>query len=324
MSIKIIHQSEPSTVDFSFLTNLMFGPGSDGDVTISSNTTLTRPMFYRNLTISSGILRAFSLQSFIFVKGTLTIAADAEIKDYYSYHGGNGGNGTAIGGGTGGVATYGYAGNGGNAGIAGSNSVDNYNMFSGGNIFETGHPLGGIGGGGGGSIMGVPAGELGYQQIMADLPFIRNPLFSMIQWRFNQEGKSYGMLNVPGLGGTGGGGGEDGVPGNYGGGGGAGGEPGGLLWVFAKNIILSGSINVNGGNGGNGGNAYGAAWGGGGGGGGSGGYLCVVCQTIDHPENVTATRGLGGTRGAGNGTGGTIPYNGNPGEDGVVDLYTGD
>lgn len=36
--------------------NYPFGDGSDGDVTISSNTNLTRDMFYNNLTVNTGIV----------------------------------------------------------------------------------------------------------------------------------------------------------------------------------------------------------------------------------------------------------------------------
>ena len=36
------------------LTDEWFGTGEDGDVTISSNTSLTRTMYYRYLTVNSG------------------------------------------------------------------------------------------------------------------------------------------------------------------------------------------------------------------------------------------------------------------------------
>lgn len=36
--------------------NYPFGDGSDGDVTISSNTNLIRDMFYNNLTVNTGIV----------------------------------------------------------------------------------------------------------------------------------------------------------------------------------------------------------------------------------------------------------------------------
>jgi hypothetical protein len=49
----------------------IFGDGSDGDVTIAANTTLTRDMFYNNLTINAGIVLNTGGYR-IFVKGTLT------------------------------------------------------------------------------------------------------------------------------------------------------------------------------------------------------------------------------------------------------------
>src|SRR3990167_7963392 len=56
----------------SYVTLAAFGDGSDGDVTISGNTTLTRNMYYNNLTVDS----TFTLDPgncCIFVKGTCTI-----------------------------------------------------------------------------------------------------------------------------------------------------------------------------------------------------------------------------------------------------------
>lgn len=68
-----------ATVNGSAIANGdIYGDGSDGDVTISSNTTITRDMFYNNLTISAG----FSLNTGgfrVFVKGTCTIEATASI-----------------------------------------------------------------------------------------------------------------------------------------------------------------------------------------------------------------------------------------------------
>ena len=51
-----------------------FGDGSDGDVTISGSVTLTRDMFYNNLTIGSGA--ALDTDGYkIFVKGVLDLTA---------------------------------------------------------------------------------------------------------------------------------------------------------------------------------------------------------------------------------------------------------
>lgn len=90
-----------SYVDSIALQNI-FCDGSDGDVTIAAPTTLTRDMFYDDLTFSSDITTGgFS----IYVKGTLTRTGTAKIKN-------NGGNGGAGGNGT--------TGNGGTAGTAGA------------------------------------------------------------------------------------------------------------------------------------------------------------------------------------------------------------
>ena len=51
---------------------LLFGDGSDGDVTISGHTTLTRDMFYNNLTVNAN--RNLITDGFrVFVKATLTL-----------------------------------------------------------------------------------------------------------------------------------------------------------------------------------------------------------------------------------------------------------
>jgi hypothetical protein len=56
----------------------IFGDGSDGNQTISSNTTLTRDMYYQNLTVNSGItLNPGGYR--IFVAGTLTLENAAAI-----------------------------------------------------------------------------------------------------------------------------------------------------------------------------------------------------------------------------------------------------
>jgi hypothetical protein len=56
----------------------LFGDGSDGNVTISSQTTLTRDMYYNNLTIAAGqTLNPGGYR--IFVAGTLTLSNDSLI-----------------------------------------------------------------------------------------------------------------------------------------------------------------------------------------------------------------------------------------------------
>ena len=106
----------------------LFGDGSDGDVTISSNTTLTSDKFYNNLTINS----TFTLNTGgyrIFVKGTLT--NNGTIAN-------NGSNGAAVTGGAGGAGVTVGAGKDGGTGYSpGSN--------------------GGGGGGGGGGVVWIAA-----------------------------------------------------------------------------------------------------------------------------------------------------------------------
>jgi hypothetical protein len=54
----------------------VYGTGSDGDVTISTNTTLTRDMYYTNLTVNDSItLNSGGFR--IFVRNTLTLGSNA-------------------------------------------------------------------------------------------------------------------------------------------------------------------------------------------------------------------------------------------------------
>ncbi len=111
----------------------IFGDGSDGDVTISSNTTLTRDMFYNSLTVNAGItLNTGGYR--IFVKGTLTN------NGIITNPGGNGGNATSSAVGAAGAAGASGSIGGGGAGAIGTATADASN-FSGG------------GGGGGGVVL---------------------------------------------------------------------------------------------------------------------------------------------------------------------------
>lgn len=97
--------NRPAEADVPITSGLaVFGDGSDGDITISSNTTLTRDMFYNSLTISNGVILNTGGYR-IFVRETLTNNGTIER---------NGNNGTN------GVASTGTAGVGGAALAAGS------------------------------------------------------------------------------------------------------------------------------------------------------------------------------------------------------------
>lgn len=95
-------------------------------------------------------------------------------------------------------------------------------------------------------------------------------------------------LTVAVFGGGGGGGGSDDAAGNAGA---PGGKGGGIVFVFAKNLTITGTINVNGTNGGNYVSTYGGAAGGG-----AGGSCLIKCSTATLGTNrITASGGTKGT-----------------------------
>ncbi len=114
-------------------------------------------------------------------------------------------------------------------------------------------------------------------------------------------------VNTGAAGGSGGGG----AAGNNAGGGGSG-APGGVVGLFARQLLGTGTIRAKGGNGGNGGTAGGQNTGGGGGG--SGGAVGVITMSIAGTLTVSAN---GGTGGAGSGTG----ANGGNGGAGQVRIF---
>jgi len=126
-----------SSTGVKLVKNSVYGNGSDGDVTISSNTTLRRDMNYRNLTVNAGVTLN-TAGHIVRVSGTLT--NNGVITD--SVSGGAGGRGGE--GGEGGPYGPSYIGNGlpgsiGHTGHAGA-------------VEGAGH--GGAGGGGGGGGAG--------------------------------------------------------------------------------------------------------------------------------------------------------------------------
>ncbi len=66
--------------DVQFDGELVFGSGEDGDVTITTDTSLSEDMYYNNLTINSGA--TLNPNGFrVFVKNTLTLTGDIGVKD---------------------------------------------------------------------------------------------------------------------------------------------------------------------------------------------------------------------------------------------------
>jgi len=272
----------------------LFGDGSDGDVVISNSQSLSRDMYYKNLTIESGgNLRTNSYR--VFVKGDLIIKNGGKIhNDGYNgvngddgtqgiFEGGNQIKGRGGSGGAGGQAVpsgsfvgcpAGFTGTTGGDGVfsfvpGGYNGLSASNASNGASISK-GLGAAGVGGSGGGSGGGCsgsyfPAGGAGgnggnggsITDTVINIPRNYVNAYFLIDTvpSFTNLGSS--AQN----GGSGGGGGgainnTSNGSGLSGGGGGAGGagSAGGILWIAANRIVNDGTISSNGGNGGNGGN----------------------------------------------------------------------
>jgi len=308
------------SVNDSVLSNQdIYGDGSDGDVTTAGNVSLTKDMYYNNLTVSAGdILNPSGYR--IFVKNTLTVNGKL------AREGNAGGNGTNSGGlntpGTGGAALAAATLPGGIAGVTGGNGSGNYTncagQTSGANGSSQSICLGnnGVAGGGGGD--GTSGGIGG-----TATPSVQGAgILSFLQLGREFVAGGINLFTVsPGCG-AGGGGcnhifGAD--PGPAGGGSGS---SGGYVLISAKQIVIgaAGEISVKGGDGGDGGNGISAASSGAGGGaGGNGGVLAIVYGLLENNGAITSSGGVGGT--GGNGTGGfNNGVNGNDGADGKLIL----
>lgn len=293
----------------------LFGDGSDGNVTLSVNTTLTRDMYYDDLTINSS--STLSPDGFrVFVKDTLTIDAGSKIDR-------SGNNGTNAVVNLAGIAGTAFArlnrplnnnGSGGSGG-AGSTGVGANGSVA--ILINASAGGAGIPGGNGGA--GVSAGGNGGNS--SSIAFINAPI------GYLNTNPIYGTYPVQGGMGGGGGAGGGGGGGVAGGGGGGGGAGGSVLLVFARHMILNGQINANGGNGGNGGTpaAGGSAKGGGGGGGAGGGGAIFVCyQDFSGAGSINALSGTSGTGGIGQagGTNGVTPGAASAGRKLIFDMTT--
>jgi hypothetical protein len=249
-----------------------FGDGSDGNVTISAPTTLTRDMYYENLTIDA----TYTLNADghrIFVSDTLTMNATS----FISSDGDDGTDGD--GGGAGGAgATSGSIGGGSNGGAGATGAGQN-----GSNISDTLDTIIGKGGSGGAGSSGAGGTAGGLSDLDADEGSIRH-----LPNALNAHAQGNGALTMVNGGSGGGGGGGDGS--NDGGGAGGG---GGIVMVAARNMVSSGGSNkiqTDGGSGADGetgGNC-------GGGGGGGGGVTIVIYHTKTGTWDIKASPGVGG------------------------------
>lgn len=285
-------------------TYFPYGDGSDGNVTVSAPDTLTRDMYYNNLTVNSTLTtNGFK----IYVKGTLS--GNGTITWGTPTPGGNGGVSS---GGAGAAGTAGTAGGSGkfpnNAGGAGG---------AGGTI--TGTPgavsasitsaIGSRGGNGGsGGVAGGTSGTVTLIDKFGVSAFKTLEMFDIT---------SAGMVYYKaGSGGAGGGGGSAASSGWQNGGGGGGGAGGGVVWIAAQTWAGTFSIVANGANGGTGGSTNTSGhteYCGGGGGGGGGGTTIVIYGTKTWSGAYNVAGGTGGTGGASGGSFATSGSNGSTG-----------
>jgi hypothetical protein len=285
-----------------------FGSGADGDVTISTPTTLTRDMFYNDLTVSDILTTAgyaIYIKGSLLGSGTITWGTPANGSTPA-----NPSSDTPVAGGAGGIqggtgylkniagAQGGTATSGGVPGGGSSTAVtQTYCIGSASNA-------GGTGGTGGNGSAGT--GAAGAVSIARTFGNLRAEVTTCL------TRNTAGLLVVPipqgQAPGGGSGCGDDAFSGTgCAGSGGGGGASGGIIFIVAN--IMSGSyvISAVGGNGGNGAAGYRSSdavvGGGGGGAGGNGGVAILVYNTKTWAGTPTLTGGAGGTGGAGAGGG---------------------
>jgi hypothetical protein len=245
----------------------LYGAGGDGNATITGTTTLTKDGYYDNLTVN-GTLNTANFR--LFVSGTLagtgTIAC-------------NGVNGTNSATGAAAVAAQVFAASGaGGSGQTGS---------SGSSGSAVTNRLGGTGGAGGDGVMEFGGAAQTGTALVANqggLDLLQDPLSL-------RSGTAIGSSTVRVAGGAGGSAGGADSDNLAGGGGGSG---GGIVYLCARNVTFTGSIEAKGGNGGArtvAGNATG------GGGGGGGGVVCVVTGSGTQTFTTSVAGGAGGAAG---------------------------
>lgn len=301
-----------------FMLNQFFGDGYDGDVTVTGAVTLTRDMYYRNLTLSTGAAINTGLFR-IFVSGTLDLSAAPTGAIYSNAASGNNAIVNA-----GGLAVSQSGGNGvfqGAGGVAGSAGGTAAGVTA--TAIAAG-PYAGVAGSSGAA--GAGASGAGGAAVTPVTPTVFSYRRAMIQ---DSVSTGVGRSGMAGQSASGGGG--DGTAGG-GGGSGAPSVPG--IGIYAHTILrgastAAGAIQNKGGNGGNGGTPAGGNRGGGGGaGGGGGGYVYILTTALTgaaKADAVDVSGGNGGNGGTGTGTGigGAGGSSGGGGRLTVIDVTTG-
>jgi hypothetical protein len=300
--------------------SLYFGDGSDGDVTIGAGTTtLSRDMFYRNLTISAGgILNPAGYK--VFVSGTCLINATGKI-DRTGAAGGAGGNssgGSPGAGGAAGAATgAGTLGADAAAGAGGQGAINSLSPGSNGGGGTTVNPSyatgitaanGGLGGSGTTASGSIGTGGTVTQGALYNVVRTIGSVLSWLMFPAATVSSTPPTQLFPTTGqyggspSAGGGAGGGGTTMACGGGGGGGGGTGGKIFLATRILNNLGSIVSKGGAAGNGGLGYtagGSSGGGGGGGGGTGGVIILIYNTLTAIGTVDLSGGAFGTGGTG-------------------------
>lgn len=314
--------------------SLVFGTGSDGNVTIAAGTTtLLRDTHYNNLTINgTGVLKPNGFR--VFVKGTLDLSAAPTGAIIGNPVAGNNAAGLVAGAA---VSTFAYVTNGATipvtpltVGVGGTgNTTTGANATQSNQTVTVGTSARGGSSGAGGN--GVSAGAASLSgQIVNSSNYLIGPT---APYFVSSNGFPLGTSVVCG--------GLYGAPGAQGGGdgtvsgGGGGGPAGAPASIFINAFFIQRGSNTNvgiiqskGAKGGDGGSVAGNAGGGGGAGGSSGGLIYITTagllgSTITSGLDVSGGAGGTGGNGTGTGKGGTGGMGGGSGAIGVLNLTTG-
>lgn len=322
-----------------------WGDASDGNVTLGTNTTLTKTMYYNTLDLAGYTLNMAGYK--VFARRITDSVGGGKLKASSGGNGGAGGNapggatntagiaGTAGSGTTGndlpdsaegpagqagGDGRYGSAGNGtaGTAGTAGTSVTNSLGTTSG---------SAGVAGGAGGNDSIRNGGAAGAAGSAGTATKFTTGSYTNFQLFCSNKGTTFTVYKgCGGVGGSGSGGGgaTNSISGTGGGGGGSGGSggEGGYWFVSAKqmdgnfNIESLGGNGGNGGSGSNGGSGGFSSGGGGGGGGGSGGAggsgILMYNDKTAWTGTFVLTGGTAGTAGAA-GSGGSGGNSGSAG-----------
>lgn len=261
---------------------------------------LTGPACYSALTISNNTSLSMASQRLI-CTGTLTVGTGCRLHN-------DGASATSNAGASGGVPAGQIAASAGPNGAAGGSVASNGIA---GTAVSPG--IGGSGGAGGGGSQPTTGGAGG--AVTAPNPASVGLLWTQEFLAFMACISGINFTQVRGGGPGGGGGGSNGADNRAGGGGGQG---GGLVWIRAKNIVVSGTgvISAKGGSG-----FSPAGPGAGGGGGGGGGFIVIWCDTFTGPGGANDFAGALSVAGGAGGAVSGVATAGTPGSTGKILVF---